>query len=86
MQIEVIEDDKNKLRISVKGESHTLTQLVAAAASDKADVASIQRHPTESPIIVVHGKNPKKVLEDAAADIVAKCEDLKKEFSRAQEK
>ncbi len=86
MQLEVIQSEKDKLKISVKGESHTLTQLLAAKASDKANVASIQRHPTESPIIVVHGKNPKKVLEDAAADIVAKCEDLKKEFARAFEK
>lgn len=82
MNIEVVESGKNKLKISVKGESHTLTQLVAHTASAKADAASVQEHPTESPKIVVHGKNPKKVLEDAAADIVAQCEDLKKEFTR----
>ncbi len=86
MQLEVIQSEKDKLKVSVKGESHTLTQLVAASASDKADVASIQRHPTESPIIVVHGKNPKKVLTDAAEEIVTICQDIKKEFSRALEK
>lgn len=86
MKIELVKKEKNKLKIAVNGESHTITQLLAATASAKADVASVQEHPTESPRIIVHATNPKKVLENAATDIIAQCKDLKKEFSRALKK
>lgn len=83
MQINVLEKKKNNLKIEVKGETHTLTQLIAKEASKKADVAAIQEHPfMEEPKIIVRGTNPTKVLEKAANSIKLQCEELKKEFRR----
>ena len=88
MRLEVLEDDKDRLKVEVKGETLTLPQLVASTIWDKGgEAAAIQEHPfMEDPKIIVKGPSPKKLLEKAADVIAGQCEEFKEEFQKASKK
>lgn len=88
MHLEVVEQEKDMLKIELKGESNTLTQLIATQAWQKGgEAAAVQEHPfMEEPKIVVMGSNPKKILEKSAVAIQDQCDEFKQEFTRALEK
>lgn len=88
MEVNVLEKDKEKMKIEVKGESFTLTQLLAKTLwRQGSEAASVKEHPVlEQPKIIVKASNPKKALEKAASSVEEICEELKKDFKSALKK
>lgn len=88
MNLKVLQEDKNMLKVEVGGETHTLTQLIAKIAwEENGEAAAVREHPFMiEPFILVKGTNPKKILEKAATRIIEQCDELKEEFSRALKK
>ena len=88
MIIEVLEDEKEKLKIEFKDETETVTQLLATQVwKEGGEAAAIREHPfIENPKIVVMGKDPKKLLEKASTALEEQCDEFKEEFRRALEK
>ena len=85
MQVSVLQDEKENLKIEVKGETPTITQLIARQVwEEEGEAAAIREHPfMVEPKIIVHGSNPKKLLEKAAKAVEAQCDEFKEEFKRA---
>ena len=85
MHVSAVEEDKEKLKVEVKGESAALTQLIAKQAwSERGEAAAVQEHPfMVEPKVLVIGKNPRKVLERSAKAIEEQCDEFKAEFRRA---
>ncbi len=88
MNLKVLEQDKNMLKVEVGGEDHTLTHVIAKAAwEEKGEAAAVREHPfMVEPFIIVKGSNPKKILEKAAVRVAKQCDELKESFSRALKK
>jgi len=89
MKLEVVEDEKNKMKIAVHGESHTLLNVLRENAwQAKADQASyIIEHPYLSPpLLVVQSDNPKKNLTSAIQLVIDQSKEFEKEFSAATKK
>lgn len=85
MQVSVVEESKEKLKVEVKGESNTLTQLIAAEIWKlEGQSAAFREHFFMSePKILVEGSNPKKLLEKAAKVVEEETEQMKDELKRA---
>ena len=83
--IEVLEDEKDKLKIEFKGESPTITQLLATQAWEEGgEAAAIREHPfLEEPRLVVLGRSPKRILKKASKALIEQCDEFKEEFRRA---
>jgi len=88
MNIKVLEDNKDVLKIEFEDETETLTQLLATQVwKEGGEAAAIREHPfLENPKIVVMGSNPSKILDKAATSLEEQCDELKEEFKRALEK
>lgn len=86
MKLEAVEKDKEKLKVAVHGETHTLLNLLREKSwVSKADQASyVLEHPYLSvPNIIIRAKNPKKVLTDAAQLVIDDVKEFRKEFKRS---
>ncbi len=86
MELNVLEQTENKIVVEVRGEDHTLLNLLREACwTEGADQATYMiEHPYLSqPKIIVRGKNPKKILINAAQLIIDQIEEFAKEFRRA---
>ena len=73
MKLTVLEKKKDKWKVEVDGEDHTLLNLLTENAwKGKVKQASYMiKHPQLSkPEITVIGPNPKKILADAAQGII----------------
>ena len=88
MNIKVVEDNKEMMKIEFKDETETLTQLLATQVwKEGGEAAAIREHPfTENPKVVIMGSNPIKLLDKAATSLEEQCDDFKEEFRRALEK
>lgn len=89
MELRVLEKKKDKLKVEVIGESHTLLNLLRENAwKEKADQATYMiEHPELSqPKIIVRAKNPKKVLVNSAQMIIDDSKGFSREFKRAMRK
>lgn len=88
MNLSVVEEDKNSIKIEFKGDTNTFTNLLERAVWEEGgEAAAVREHPfMKEPTIVVNGSNPKKILEKSATAIIEKCDELKEEFSRAMKK
>ena len=88
MNIKVLEDTKEMLKIEFLDETETLPQILATQIwKEGGEAAAIREHPfTENPKIVVMGANPMKMLDKAATSLEEQCEEFKEEFKRALEK
>lgn len=88
MHIEVLENEKEKVMLSLPGESATITQVVAKAGWEiGGEIAAVQEHPfTEQPKLLSVGSNALKNLEKAAAKVVSDTEEFEAEFKRALKK
>ncbi|MEM7823820.1 MAG: hypothetical protein QW227_00375 [Candidatus Aenigmatarchaeota archaeon] len=88
MELRLVEESKGRAVVEVRGESATLTSLIAdAIVRDGADAAAIQEHPfMTEPKIVVADTNPLKLLEKAAEKVVDELTGFKKEFEAATKK
>ena len=85
MQVSVVEDSKEKIKVEVRGESVTLTQLIATQIwQEGGQAAAFREHPfMVEPKILVEGGNPKKLLEKAAKVVENQADELKDELKRA---
>ncbi len=88
MNIEVLEKEKGKIKLEVKGIGNTFPQLIADSVWEEgAQGAMIREHPfMEEPKVIVTGSNPKKALENAAIKIEEFCDEFQEEFKRALKK
>ncbi len=83
MKLAVLEKSDSKWVLEVRGETHTLLNLLSENAwKSGADQASyIIEHPYLSePKIIVRSKNPKKTLLEAVQLIVMQSKEFEKEF------
>jgi DNA-directed RNA polymerase subunit L len=86
MNLRVVEKGKDKLRVEVAGECHTLLNLLREKSwKEKAKQASYMiQHPYLSePEIIVYANSPKKVLVDSATKIESEARRFTQEFKRA---
>jgi DNA-directed RNA polymerase subunit L len=86
MELVVLERDENKIVLEVRGEGHTLLNLLREACwKEGASQASYMiEHPyLANPKIIVRGKNPKKILTGAAQLVINQVDEFTKEFKRA---
>jgi len=88
MNIKVLEEDKEMMKIEFEDETETLTQLLATQVwKEGGEAAAVREHPfIENPKIVVMGSNPTKLLNKATTSLEEECEEFKEEFRRALEK
>lgn len=88
MNVEVLEKDKEKLKLEFRGETQTITQLLATQVwKEGGEASSLQEHPfMEEPKLVVLGTNPEKLLKKASSSIIEQCDEFKEEFQRALKK
>jgi DNA-directed RNA polymerase subunit L len=88
MNIRVLEQDKEMIKIEFEDETETLPQLIATQVwKEGGEAAAIREHPfTENPKIVVMGSNPEKILDKASTSLEEQCDEFKEEFRRALEK
>ncbi len=85
MRVSIVEQDKDKLKLEVRGETQAFVHLIATQAwKEGGEAAGIREHPfMVEPKILVQGSNPKKILEKAAVAIQEQCNEFKTEFKRA---
>ncbi len=86
MEIEVLNDEKNELEFVIKGERHTLPNLLRETLlrdSDVEFVAYTLKHPMDDDskfVIKTKDKSPRKVLSEAIKEIEEQLADFKKEI------
>ncbi len=89
MKLELLESDKNLLKVKVSGETHTLLNLLREKCwEEKADQAAyIQEHPyITEPYVVVRSKDPKKTLLSATQVVIEQAKEFRTEFEKAAKK
>ena len=89
MKLEIIEDEKNKLKIAVHGESHTLLNILRENAwkAGAEQAAYLQDHPyLSSPHLIIQGDNPKKILASSVQLLIEQAKEFEKEFSASVKK
>lgn len=84
MNIDVLENKKNKIKLEFKGEDAYLPHLFATECWEKNGEATARReHPfLAEPKLIVKGTNPGKILKRAAKSIAGKCDELSIEFKK----
>jgi DNA-directed RNA polymerase subunit L len=86
MDLNVLEKKKDKIIVEVRGESHTLLNLLREKSwkAGAKQAAYMLEHPyLAQPKIVVSAKDPKKVLTSAAQMVADEAKEFSREFSRA---
>lgn len=89
MELKVLEDKPNRMKLEVLGETHTLLNILTEYAwLAKADQASYMiQHPYLSqPELIIRSSNPRKTLKDSAQIIIDKAEEFQKGFNRVAKK
>jgi DNA-directed RNA polymerase subunit L len=89
MELKVIENKDDTLRVRVSGETHTLLNILTEYAWEvKAKQATyIIDHPyLSSPELMVKSSDPKKTLNDAAQVIIDRSKEFRTAFDRAAKK
>jgi DNA-directed RNA polymerase subunit L len=89
MELSATEKAKEKLRVEVRGETHTMLNLIRENAwkAGAKQAAYIIQHPYISqPEIIIRSKNPAKTLRDAAQIAVDDSKDFSVAFKRAMKK
>jgi len=89
MKLNVIENKEGILKIEIEGEGHTLLNVLREncweAGATQANY--ILDHPyLTNPTLVVHAKNPEKVLASAAKLTVQAAKEFGAEFRKAVKK
>lgn len=86
MQVKILEDGKNKLKIELVGETHTVPKAIQnALLQDKTvefAVADIDHPLVSNPVVIVKGKNPKLSLKKALKSLKKDFSDIEKAFRR----
>ena len=82
MKIEVLENEDNKLKIKLQDNMTLINLLNENLWQQKIDVAAYTREHIylTDPVLLIRSKDPKKHLPDAAEQIVADVETLRKKL------
>lgn len=86
MEINIIEDKKNKLVFEIKGEDHTFANILRKELWNdehvKASAYNIEHPLVGQPQFVIQtdGEDPKKILKSAAKKVQKQLEKLKEEI------
>ena len=86
MELEILEKKRDKFKIVVRGESHSLLNILRENAwiVGAKNASYIIEHPYLSePKIIVSSNNPKRTLSNAAQLVVDQTSEFGKEFKRA---
>ena len=85
MHLHVVDDQKERIKVELEGETETITHLIAKEAwQHGGDAAAVRDHPFMArPAIVIKGKNPKSILKKGAVAAEEKCEEFVEEFKKA---
>lgn len=87
MQVSIVEKEKGKMKVEIKGSTKSFAHLIASEIweSGSGEAAALQEHPfMAEPKLLVKSSNPKKEMEKAAASIEKKCNELKQAYKRAK--
>ncbi|MBU0930289.1 MAG: DNA-directed RNA polymerase subunit L [Nanoarchaeota archaeon] len=88
MEIKVLEQEKNKLKIEITGETHTLCNAIRNELwnNKSVEIAGYQlEHPmVSSPVLMIETEkeDPKKALLNAASSLKKKISDLRKQADK----
>lgn len=85
MKIDVIENEDDKLKIDVHTNLTIVNLLNECIWQQKVELSAFKMaHPyLSNPTILVKAKNPKKVIIDAAEQIIEETKDFRKQFQLA---
>ena len=86
MELEILENKRDRVKILVKGESHSLLNVLRENAwvAGANNASYIIEHPYLSePKIIVKSNNPKMTLNNAAQLVIDQASGFGKEFKRA---
>ena len=88
MNVKVLENNKDLLKLEFEDETETLTQLLATQVwAEGGEAAAVREHPfIEKPKLVVKGSKPEKLLLKSTKALQEQCDEFKEEFKRALEK
>ena len=89
MELKVLENQKDRMKVRVSGETHTLLNLLTEYAwkAGASQASYVIEHPYLSqPEMNVKSNNPKKTLGDAAQMIIDRSKEFKGAFDRASRK
>jgi DNA-directed RNA polymerase subunit L len=89
MELTAIEKAKEKMRVEVRGETHTILNLIRENSwkAGARQAAYIIQHPYISqPEIIIRSKNPPKTLRDAAQIVADDAKAFSTAFKRAMKK
>jgi len=88
MEIKVVEEDKNKLVVEIAGEGHGFVNALKKELNKDKNVKAAGyniSHPLVGvPKLIIHAKDPKKKLADAANTVKKQAEDFLKAFKKAK--
>ena len=85
MKLEVLESEKDRLALLVKGEDHTLLNILKENAwrAGAKQASYVINHPYMSePKLMIRGLNPRKILSDSAQMAVDEAKEFTVLFSR----
>jgi DNA-directed RNA polymerase subunit L len=89
MELTATEKGKEKLRVEVRGESHTMLNLIRENAwkSGARQASYIIQHPYISqPEIIIRSRSPVKTLQDASQKVIDDSREFSRAFKRAMKK
>ncbi len=88
MEIKILEEDKEKLIVEIKGEGHGFVNALKKELNKDKDVKAAGysiNHPLVGvPKLIINGKDPKKKLKDAAKTVKKQADDFLKAFKKAK--
>ena len=88
MEIKIIEESKKKLIFKMKGENHTLANLLEKELWNDKDVTAAGYH-VDHPLVgvprmIIEAPDPRKALEKAIKGLKKKNADFVKAFNKAK--
>ncbi len=89
MELTATEKDKEKIRVEVRGETHTMLNLIRENAwkAGARQASYIIQHPYISqPEIIIRSKKPAKTLQDASQIAIDDSREFSRAFKRALKK
>lgn len=87
MELRIVEQGEGKLVLEVGGEDHSLLNLLREACwQEGAEQASYMiEHPYMSqPKLIVYGKDPKRIMQNAAQRIIALAQEFLAEAKKSK--
>ncbi|MBN2202951.1 MAG: DNA-directed RNA polymerase subunit L [Candidatus Aenigmarchaeota archaeon] len=88
MNVKVLENENEILKLEFEDETETITNVLATQVwNEGGEAAAVREHPfIEKPKLVVKGKNPEKLLLKSTKALQEQCEEFSEEFKRALSK